>query len=409
MTLLFFYAIITLVIKMNFINENITQTLVSDKCDVFVAGGGVAGIAAALAAAREGASVILTEKCCMLGGLATAGLITFYLPICDGCGRQVSFGLAEELLKLSIKHGAEVDIPDVWKEEHTVEERKEVRYRCSFNAQMFALLAEKILLENGVKILYDTRFCNAVGDDKIDYVVIENKSGRSAIEVKSVVDASGDADICEFINVPTEKYSDNILAAWHYYFDGEKYALKIMGAADNVGDYKKTERLVDRTFTGLDGIEISEMIELSHEQILNYVIEQQKENSEYMPATIATLPQLRMTRRIAGEYTLTLADEHKDFEDSVGLFSNWRKRGPVYALPFSALYSKKVKNLITAGRCISCDNGMWEIARVIPVCAVSGEAAGIAAAMTDDFTSIDIKKLQEKLRQNGVVLSEAEL
>lgn len=394
---------------MGFINEKIEQTKISDKCDVFVAGGGVAGIAAALSAAREGASVILAEKCCMLGGLATAGLITIYLPICDGVGRQVSFGLAEELLKLSIEHGAEVDIPDVWKEEHTIEERKEARYRTRFNAQMFALLAEKILLENGVKILYDTRFCNAVGDEKIEYVVIENKSGRSAIEVKTVVDASGDADICEFINAPTEEYGDNILAAWHYYFDGKKYDLKKMGAADNVGENANSTRLVDRSFTGLDGVEISEMIYLSHKHILDYVTEIQKENPEYMPITMATIPQLRMTRRIAGEYTLTLADEHKDFEDSVGLFSNWRKAGPVYALPFSALYSKKVKNLITAGRCFSCDDGMWEIARVIPVCAVSGEAAGLAAAMTDDFTNIDIKKLQEKLQKRGVVLSEKDL
>jgi len=394
---------------MDFINEKIEQTKVSDQCDVFVAGGGVAGVAAALSAAREGAKVILAEKCCMLGGLATAGLITIYLPICDGCGRQVSFGMAEELLKLSVKHGAEVDIPDVWKEEHTIEERKEARYRTRFNAQMFALLAEKILLENGVKILYDTRFCNAVGDEKIEYVVIENKSGRSAIEVKAVVDASGDADICEFIDAPTEEYGDNILAAWHYYFDGKNYALKMMGAADNVGENGKSERLIDRSFTGLDGVEISEMLYLSHKHILDYVTETKKENPEYVPTTIATIPQLRMTRRIAGEYTMTLADEHKDFDDSVGLFSNWRKRGPVYALPFSTLYSKKVKNLITAGRCISCDDGMWEIARVIPVCAVSGEAAGLAAAMTDDFTSIDIRKLQEKLKSRGVVLSERDL
>jgi len=394
---------------MDFINEKIEQTKVSDQCDVFVAGGGVAGVAAALSAAREGAKVILAEKCCMLGGLATAGLITIYLPICDGCGRQVSFGMAEELLKLSVKHGAEVDIPDVWKEEHTIEERKEARYRTRFNAQMFALLAEKILLENGVKILYDTRFCNAVGDEKIEYVVIENKSGRSAIAVKSVVDASGDGDICQFSDAETEIFGHNILAAWHYFYDGKKLDLKSMGAADNVGENEHTERLVDRDFTGVDGEEVSEFLLISHKQILDYVVEQKKENSNYVPATIATIPQLRMTRRIVGEYTLTLADEHKDFADSVGLFSNWRKSGPVYALPFSALYSKKVKNLITAGRCISCDDGMWEIARVIPVCAVSGEAAGLAASMSDDFAEIDIKVLQEKLKSRGVVLSEKDL
>ncbi len=395
---------------MQFINEKIEQTKVSDSCDVFVAGGGIAGIAAALSAAREGASVILAEKCCMLGGLATAGLVTIYLPICDGCGRQVSFSLAEELLKLSVSEGAEVDIHENWLKNATTEERAEgPRYRCRFNAQMCALLMEKVLLENGVKILYDTRFCNSVGDDKIDYVIIENKSGRSAIKVKAVVDASGDADICEFSNADVETYSKNILAAWHYYFDGEKYDLKLMGAADNVGEGKRPDVLVDREFTGLDGEEVSEMLELSHKQVLDYVLEQRKENPGYLPTTIATVPQLRMTRRIAGEYTMTLADEHKDFADSVGLFSNWRKAGPVYALPFSSLYSKKVKNLITAGRCISADDGMWEIARVIPVCAVSGEAAGLAAAMTDDFTAIDIKNLQERLKKRGVVLSEKDL
>ena len=122
-----------------------------------------------------------------------------------------------------------------------------------------------------------------------------------------------------------------------------------------------------------------------------------------MPVTMATVPQFRMTRRIAGEYTMTLGDEHKDFEDSVGLFSNWRKAGPVYALPFSSLYSKKVKNLITAGRCTSVNETLWDIMRVIPCCAVTGEAAGIAAAMTDDFTAIDIKELQVRLQKNGVV------
>ena len=69
-----------------------------DSCDVLVCGGGFGGISAALAAARLGKRVILLEKQYILGGLGTAGLITYYLPLCDGVGHQVSFGLAEELL-----------------------------------------------------------------------------------------------------------------------------------------------------------------------------------------------------------------------------------------------------------------------------------------------------------------------
>ena len=127
-------------------------------------------------------------------------------------------------------------------------------------------------------VMYDTRFCNAVGDGKIDYVVVENKSGRSAIEVKTVVDASGDADMCEFSDADTETYSKNILAAWHYYFDGEKYDLKMMGAADNVGEGHFNERLDNREYTGIDGTEVSEMLVSSHNQILSYVLEKRKEN-----------------------------------------------------------------------------------------------------------------------------------
>ena len=87
------------------------ETRITANCDVLVCGGGFAGIAAALAAARQGAKVILLEKQYMLGGLGTAGLITIYLPICDGLGHQVCFGIAEELLHLSISMGCEDRYP----------------------------------------------------------------------------------------------------------------------------------------------------------------------------------------------------------------------------------------------------------------------------------------------------------
>lgn len=80
-------------------------------CDVLVCGGGFGGISAALAAARLGKRVTLLEKQYVLGGLGTAGLITYYLPLCDGLGHQVSFGLAEELLRLSISMGGGGRIP----------------------------------------------------------------------------------------------------------------------------------------------------------------------------------------------------------------------------------------------------------------------------------------------------------
>ena len=98
-----------------YITENLT-TKIEKNCDVLVCGGGFGGIAAALAAARHGAKVILLEKQYVLGGLGTAGLVTIYLPLCDGYGKQVSFGIAEELLRLSIAMGPEDRYPANWLE-----------------------------------------------------------------------------------------------------------------------------------------------------------------------------------------------------------------------------------------------------------------------------------------------------
>lgn len=94
--------------------KEIIETVVKSKYDVAVCGGGFAGISAALAAARQGSKVVLFEKQYMLGGLGTAGIVTIYLPLCNGYGKQVSFGIAEELLRLSILHGAEDRYPENW-------------------------------------------------------------------------------------------------------------------------------------------------------------------------------------------------------------------------------------------------------------------------------------------------------
>ena len=116
-----------------------------------------------------------------------------------------------------------------------------------------------------------------------------------------------------------------------------------------------------------------------------------------------------MTRRISGEYTLDSKEMHKYFEDSIGMVSDWRKRGPVYEVPFRTLYSGKIKNLICAGRCTSVTDAMWDIMRVIPCCAVTGQAAGTAAAMTDDFASHPVSEHQTQLKKDGVILHEEDL
>ena len=162
------------------INEQI-KTEVKREYDVAVCGGGFAGISAALAAARQGSKVLLLEKQFMLGGLATAGLVTIYLPLCDGYGKQVSFGIAEELFHLSIKHGAEDRYPENWLDNIGTRTEKDKRFEVQYNPQLFAILVEKLLRDEGVDILYGTYVVNVdVNDGKINHIVTENKSGRFA-------------------------------------------------------------------------------------------------------------------------------------------------------------------------------------------------------------------------------------
>ena len=382
--------------------------------DVAVCGGGIAGISAALAAAREGKKVILFEKQFMLGGLGTAGLVTIYLPLCDGYGHQVSFGIAEELLKLSVTYGAEARYPENWLDGEGSRTENDKRYMVQYNAQLFAILAEQLLIKNGVDIMYGSYVVDVeMADRKIKSLYIENKSGRTEYTIRAVVDATGDCDVAWFASAPTDTFKQgNVLAAWYYYANESGYMLQQLGASDIPDDEKtgnEKQPLISRRFTGLDGKELSEMMCLSHKTTLDHWLKRREEDVHAVISTITTIPQIRMTRKLIGEYTLLHTEEHTYFEDSIGMVSNWKKRGPVYEVPFRTLYNKEVKNLIVAGRCTSVNETLWDVMRVIPCCAVTGQAAGTAAAMTDDFSTLDVAVLQSKLKQNGVVLHEKDL
>lgn len=397
-----------------FIEEKIS-TKVVDRYDVLVCGGGIAGISAALAAARMGKRVAIFERQFMLGGLATAGIITIYLPLCDGLGRQVSFGIAEELLRLSIRDGAECRYPENWLDGVGTRTEKDKRFEVQYNAQLFAILAEKLLMDEGVDIFYGTY---AVATDtesgKIRHVIAESKSGRQAFAVGTVVDATGDCDIALLSGAPTALFGQgNVLAGWYYSVGKDGYRLNMVGASDIPDELKngknQPKHLTDRRFGGVDGKEISEYMILSHDATYRNYMKKKETDASLFPVTVSTVPQLRMTRRICGEYVLGSDEMHKYFEDSIGMVSDWRRRGPVYEVPFRTLYSKEVKNLICAGRCTSVTDGMWDIMRVIPCCAVTGQAAGVAAALTDDFEAMPVSVLQKHLRDGGVVLHECEL
>ena len=402
----------------DYITEQPKNLPIVGKYDVIVVGGGVGGVAAALASARNGAKTLLLERTYMLGGLGTAGLIAIYLPICDGMGRQVSFGIAEELLRLSVKHGVEPGVQTrhhhgtPWFENGTIEEKKKERFAAEYNANMFAVLCEQLLIDNNVDILYGTTVVSAqVENDKINAVITENKSGRQAFVAKNFIDASGDADLAFQCGAETAEFQQgNVLASWYFEHVNGVYALNMLGCADIPDKYKTKEQLENKgqRFKGLEGKELSDMMVQSHAVLLQDFLKKGGISKDHALGQIATIPQIRMTRRIEG--TVVLDDEpFKAYGDSVGLISNWRKAGPVYEVPYGSLISKNIKNLSACGRCMSSTDTMWELSRVIPCCAVTGEAVGTAAAMFSDFHSANVKDLQERLKSNGLKIKYEEL
>ena len=124
-------------------------------------------------------------------------------------------------------------------------------------------------------------------------------------------------------------------------------------------------------------------------------------DESYWPVTMSAIPLVRMSRRLCGAYTMDESEERVSFPDSIGMTGDWRNRGRAFELPFRSLYCPEIRNLLAAGRNISVTDQMWDITRVIPGCAVTGEAAGTAAALGSDFSSLDVAALQERLRANG--------
>jgi 2-polyprenyl-6-methoxyphenol hydroxylase-like FAD-dependent oxidoreductase len=403
--------------KTQSIQEPSREIPVSGNYDVIVVGGGLAGVTAAVAAARNGARVCLIEKHLALGGLATLGNVSMWLPLCDGNGIQVTAGLGEELLKLSVTDlhhnnpGAGFKgIPTCWLPGGDLIERAKKRYRTDFNPAAYIFALEEFLIRSEVTLLYDTRFCAVHRDNKrILHIIIENKDGRAALETGMVIDATGDADVCFAAGENTAAVDSNVLAAWYYTFNAGKlkrhlFSNKYSPVADKDGAQGPF-------FRGDDAQQVTAHVLQSRQQIREQINElRQRDHINdiqlIMPPTIAAL---RMTRRLVGRFTITGQHVHHWFEDTIGLVGDWRQRGPVYAIPFESLCGMKNQNLMAVGRCLSVDNTAWDALRVFAPCAVTGQAAGTAAALAAsqghcNIDFLDYRDLQEKLKEQGVLI-----
>lgn len=380
--------------------------------DIIVAGGGVAGAAAALAAAREGKQVLLIEKTCILGGLATIGHVNFFVPMCNGRGKQIISGMAEEFLQLSVRYGYDT-IPKEWKNGEPAEPTN-VRYVTRFSPWIFAIAMTDLLISSGVKILFDTIVEDVIMDEQVcKGLLILNKSGRSYCTASAYIDATGDADILYRAGVPTVQGKNYFT---YYGFAATVDSCRKVAETGNfaflnaggvnggcINLYGHNQPADVPLYKGTDGDDVSDYL-IRNQLLMFENLKKEPEKSRDI-LSIPSMPQFRTTRRIDGDVTLKESDAYRHFEDSVGAICDFDRRDYLYEIPYGTLVHEGFPNLITAGRSASGEGYAWDILRVIPPAIVSGQAAGIAAAQSIDSGSgldkLSLEPLQRAMEKGG--------
>ena len=383
--------------------------------DIAVAGGGVAGVAAAVEAARSGKKVVLIEKATQLGGLATIGLINFFVPMCNGRGTQIIKGMADEFLRLSVKYGFD-SIPEDWQNGEPGQGNTNQRLVSRYSAPIFSLALCELLHNLDVDILYDTVVTGAeTRDGHISALSLFNKSGHIRCEAKVFIDATGDSDVLHFAGVPT------VTGGNYHTYQGFYATLESCKNAYESGDIGKLTGWLSGGGANLYGGGHPEGMPLwdgtNSDDVSRYFVANQLELLEKLKKTdrktrditlLPIMPQFRTTRHIDGDYTLLPEDAYRHFEDSVCAICDFDRRDFLFEIPYRSMIRSGFDNIIAAGRCVSGAGYAWDVVRVIPPAILTGQAAGAAASQAIDtgkaITDIEVPLLQSKLSGENVMI-----
>ena len=390
---------------------------VARETDVIVIGGGVAGISAAVCAARNHMRVTLIEKSAILGGLATLGHVCVYMPLDDGLGHKIYGGFAEELLHVCHRYSYDT-IPECWKDGPSYVENPKGRYHTTFNIPACVMALDEFMNDEHVDVVFDTAFCAPIMEgNTCKGVIVENKSGRTAYLAKMVVDASGDADVLFRAGAPCEE-KKNIVSSWTYEVDLDyirsrtdedilhNIKMRWFGLRP---DANNTDSPIPM-FYGTNSDDVSEYLKTSRSLALKYL----KENTRpgYAMLTIPHMAQFRMTRRLKGKAEFELTPR-QHVPHSVGCVMDCLgKPEEVYEFPYEAIIDNSIENIAAAGRIVSAPGRGWGIMRYIPACSMTGQVAGTAAALAIasgcTLQELDVGKLQETLAATGVMIHMSE-
>ena len=385
-----------------------------ERYNVIVAGGGVAGAAAAVAAARQGKSVLLIEKQINLGGLATTGLINLFTPMCNGRGKKIITGMAEEFLHLATRYGYDT-IPEQWRADCPAEQIT-TRYTTKFSAPIFMLQLTELMKDSGVTVMFDSIVTAVIAEQgHIKGLVIENKSGSSYYEADMFVDTTGDCEVMIRAGVPCvqgKNYDTYLcfgadLKTAEQALEAKNMARLLKWYTGNNADlYGRNHPNGKRYWLGTNAEDVNEY--LIENQLLALEKIKQDKRQERDILQVPSMVQFRTTRHIDGDYTLSNADIYRHHDTSIGTICDFAKKDILYEVPYGTLVKEGFDNVITAGRSAAAYGYTWDVLRLIPPAILTGQAAGTAAAQAVEegcpIYAVDVKRLQKTLAEQNVMI-----
>ena len=429
--------------------------------DVFVAGGGPSGVAAAFAAARQGSKVFLAEGQNCLGGMGTSGLIPAFMTFGDG----VSFlagGVGREVLDRLIAGGGT---------SHHYKP-KDAYGALPIRTEVLKRVYDDLLLEAGVDFAFLTSLIGVeTADGRVEHAILAAKSGIFAVRAKVYVDCTGDADLAAWAGAPCQLGDDDgrmmagtLCSLWAN-VDFEAFNKSGIGWQQN----RLPDAIRDGTIFTVDDYHLPGMWDLGggigggnightfgvngtdERSLTTALLHARKSLLEYeryykqylrgfermvLVATAALLG-VRETRRVCCGYTLSLDDfrNRAVFDDEIGRYAygvdihasvggrasyeaferdhRGLQYGPGenYGIPYRALVPQRLSNVLVAGRCIGSDRYIQSSIRVMPGCYITGQAAGVAASLAAQkgagTAGVNVRELQARLLKLGAHLPNA--
>jgi len=449
---------------------------VEDEFDLVIAGGGPAGTAAAVCAARLGAKVLLLEATGCLGGMGTSGLVTTFGPISDG--KQMLVGGIMKQIVLSLQQRGQLG-------PHVVPEylHSQLNRWVPFKPEGLKRLLDELVQDAGVDVRFFTRVIDAqVTGTKVDGVVISNVEGYRYIRAKTYVDATGDAALsdlcgaeCKVILRDIDSVAPSTLCSlysgvnWDDPAYGEDWrgidavkaqSKKLLLKAIDDGHFTQPDRFMPGmnkigkqaaqlngghvfNLNGLDVRSLSDGMMFARKLAVEYETFFRK----YVPGcediellTTAPVMGVRDTRRIVGEFELTIEDytAGRQFPDQVAVYNRPTDVHPTdtskeeferfnqdfegkhglgvgqsLGIPYSILVPKGWTNLWVAGRCHSSDTKVHGSIRAQSAAYMMGQAAGTAAVQSistgQPAYDLDTEDLVIRLRAQGANLPQSKL